>query len=278
MSNVKTTIAQLALLPAECPIAFTEGTILKVFNRSHGVSTTPPNRPYAFQEIQLGECDNPTITYPCRFVGVEFPTLTAAHIGTKLQFVSAKDTSGKTSGVKIKADKLKAVPGQPQGFRNVLWVTPSASVVGLPAAAAPAPAAAAPAPSAPAPEAPVAPVRPPLTEVHTPQPAPPLREVHTPPPAPPLHAPTDAELKQDLKHCCRLANLLAVTAMTIDKANAAYQAYSGNQFSSEFTSAMAPTMFLALFKDYGRTMGMDSHMPVCSSDAFAETLKRLTGK
>ena len=273
MSNTKTTIAQLALLPNECPIAFTEGIILKVFNRNTGVSSAPPHRPTSFQEIQLGEVDNPTVTFPCRFVGVEFPTFTKDHVGRKLQFVSAKSDGGKTSGVKIKADPLKLVEGQPRQFRNVLWITPSASVVGLPEQTA---APAAPAPAAPVIQQPAAPARPVAQ-----QPAAPVsQQPAAPAPAAghPVHTPTDDELKQDLRHCCRLANLLTMTALTIDKANAAYQLYSGNQFTSEFTSAMAPTMFLALFKDYGKTMGMDSHMPVCSSETFAETLKRLTGK
>ena len=268
----KTAIAQLSSLPAECPVAFVEGIILKVFNRRTGINPNPPNAPFAFQEVQLGEVDNPTITFPCQFAGVEFPEITKAHIGAKLQFVCANH-NGKPTGVKIKADRVKPVPGQPQQYRNVLHITPTAAVVGLNGVAshAPAPATNPPTPAPAATPRQQAPTPHNLPSTAAPAAAAPAAQKPAAPAA--EHVVNDAEMKQDLRHCSRLSKLMAYTAMTIDNGNEAYELITGNQLSPEFVAAMSPTIFLALFKDYGKTSGMDSHMPVCSNADFAEKIK-----
>lgn len=274
----KTTIAQLSSLPAECPIAFTEGIILKVFNRRTGINPNPPNAPFAFQEVQLGEVDNPTITFPCQFAGVEHPEITRAHIGTKLQFV-ASNHNGKLTGVKIKADRVKPVPGQLQQYRNVLHITPTAAVVGLPVAGAVAapvkpvtPVAAAPVP----PAQPVKPVVAAPAHASSPTPAPAVATAgYTAPVQPERPAADTHDLKTVRRYYGRVSKLLAMSARAVDNANEAYMLISnGNQFSQELKDSATITLFLAGFKDYGRSSGLDANMPDVANAAFVELLKK----
>ena len=283
--NQKTPIAQLPHLPAECPVVFTEGVILKVFNRRSGINPTPPNRPFAFQEVLLGEVDNPTITFPCQVAGAEFSEITKDSIGTKVQFVSSNH-NGKPTGVKIKADPLKPEPGQPRKYRNVLHITPTAAVVGinvLGGAQQPA-APAAVAPPAPAPVAqpqPKAPVNPPAeqkplnkTMNQNPNPAP---QPQSQPAGQPTAAPVVKQPNPMVaaRYFGKLSKLLAMSARAVDNANEIYAKLSkGNQFSQELRDSATTTFFLSAFKDYGRTAGLDAEMPPLKVDEFVALFEK----
>jgi hypothetical protein len=83
------------------------------------------------------------------------------------------------------------------------------------------------------------------------------------------------DLKTARRYYGRVSKLLAMSARAVDNANEAYMLISnGNQFSQELKDSATITLFLAGFKDYGRSSGLDANMPDCTNAAFVEMLKK----
>ena len=256
----KTSVSALLNLPLQCPVAFVEAVVLEVYNRRTPLVTSGPRagEKCAFQEILLGDVENPAIKFPCIIADINQPEVPRTAKGVKISILAHTEDNGGTKGVKIHFDTLKDKVTK----RNVLWVTGAAAIMGLPLGGQPASVQAVQPPHQPAP-----------TPPPQPQPQPSAARPQVVPPAIPAADATD--LRAARRYYGRLGKLLAVSARAVDNANEAYMKISdGNQFSQELKDSATISFFLAGFKDYGKTSGLDAQMPDVGVEKFVELLKK----